>query len=199
MKYLANGLTVLRVLLTAVLAVFLLAPSFVFDEGTTRIFCAVVFFVAALTDFLDGAIARGANVVSDFGKFLDPVADKLLIISSFICLAVSDLADASLHILFAATAVVLLFRELAVTSLRLLAATRGLVLAARGAGKVKTFVQCVAVLWIILEPLFAFDGARTVSVLLVGLCILCTLYSGLAFMPAWKRAMQNASEKGETK
>ncbi|MBQ2731216.1 MAG: hypothetical protein IJF24_04250, partial [Clostridia bacterium] len=143
--------------------------------------------------------ARGANVVSDFGKFLDPVADKLLIISSFICLAVSDLADASLHILFAATAVVLLFRELAVTSLRLLAATRGLVLAARGAGKVKTFVQCVAVLWIILEPLFAFDGARTVSVLLVGLCILCTLYSGLAFVPAWKRAMQNASEKGETK
>ncbi|MBP3685741.1 MAG: CDP-diacylglycerol--glycerol-3-phosphate 3-phosphatidyltransferase [Clostridia bacterium] len=199
MKYLANGLTVLRVLLTAVLAVFLLAPSFAFDEGTTRIFCAVVFFVAALTDFLDGAIARGANVVSDFGKFLDPVADKLLIISSFICLAVSDLADASLHILFAATAVVLLFRELAVTSLRLLAATRGLVLAARGAGKVKTFVQCVAVLWIILEPFFAFDGARAVSVLLVGLCILCTLYSGLAFVPAWKRAMQNASEKGETK
>ena len=199
MKYLANGLTVLRVLLTAVLAVFLLAPSFVFDEGTTRIFCAVVFFVAALTDFLDGAIARGANVVSDFGKFLDPVADKLLIISSFICLAVSDLEDASLHILFAATAVVLLFRELAVTSLHLLAATRGLVLAARGAGKVKTFVQCIAVLWIILEPLFAFDGARTVSVLLTGLCILCTLYSGLAFVPAWKRAMQNASEKGETK
>ena len=199
MKYLANGLTVLRVLLTAVLAVFLLAPSFAFDEGTTRIFCAVVFFVAALTDFLDGAIARGANVVSDFGKFLDPVADKLLILSSFICLAVSDLADASLHILFAATAVVLLFRELAVTSLRLLAATRGLVLAARGAGKVKTFVQCVAVLWIILEPFFAFDGARTVSVLLTGLCILCTLYSGLAFVPAWKRAMQNASEKGETK
>lgn len=199
MKYLANGLTVLRVLLTAVLAVFLLAPSFVFDEGTTRIFCAVVFFVAALTDFLDGAIARGANVVSDFGKFLDPVADKLLIISSFICLAVSDLADASLHILFAATAVVLLFRELAVTSLRLLAATRGLVLAARGAGKVKTFVQCVAVLWIILEPLFAFDGARAVSVLLTGLCILCTLYSGLAFVPAWKRAMQTASETGETK
>ena len=199
MKYLANGLTVLRVLLTAVLAVFLLAPSFAFDEGTTRIFCAVVFFVAALTDFLDGAIAHGANVVSDFGKFLDPVADKLLIISSFICLAVSDLADASLHILFAATAVVLLFRELAVTSLRLLAATRGLVLAARGAGKVKTFVQCVAVLWIILEPFFAFDGARAVSVLLVGLCILCTLYSGLAFVPAWKRAMQNASEKGETK
>ncbi|MBQ2730922.1 MAG: CDP-alcohol phosphatidyltransferase family protein, partial [Clostridia bacterium] len=65
MKYLANGLTVLRVLLTAVLAVFLLAPSFAFDEGTTRIFCAVVFFVAALTDFLDGDIARGENVVSD--------------------------------------------------------------------------------------------------------------------------------------
>ena len=199
MKYLANGLTVLRVLLTAVLAVFLLAPSFVFDEGTTRIFCAVVFFVAALTDFLDGAIARGANTVSDFGKFLDPVADKLLILSSFICLAVSGLTDDSLRVLFAATAVVLLFRELAVTSLRLLAASRGLVLAARGAGKVKTFVQCVAVMWIILEPLFAFDGARAVSVILTGLCILCTLYSGLAFVPAWKRAMQTASEKGETK
>ncbi|MBQ2253027.1 MAG: CDP-diacylglycerol--glycerol-3-phosphate 3-phosphatidyltransferase, partial [Clostridia bacterium] len=194
-----NGLTVLRVLLTAVLAVFLLAPSFVFDEGTTRIFCAVVFFVAALTDFLDGAIARGANTVSDFGKFLDPVADKLLILSSFICLAVSGLTDDSLRVLFAATAVVLLFRELAVTSLRLLAASRGLVLAARGAGKVKTFVQCVAVMWIILEPLFAFDGARAVSVILTGLCILCTLYSGLAFVPAWKRAMQTASEKGETK
>ena len=199
MKYLANGLTVLRVLLTAVLAVFLLAPSFVFDEGTTRIFCAVVFFVAALTDFLDGAIARGANTVSDFGKFLDPVVDKLLILSSFICLAVSGLTDDSLRVLFAATAVVLLFRELAVTSLRLLAASRGLVLAARGAGKVKTFVQCVAVMWIILEPLFAFDGARAVSVILTGLCILCTLYSGLAFVPAWKRAMQTASEKGETK
>ncbi len=196
MKYLANALTVLRVILTAVLAVFLLGSFPNMSEETTRIFCAVVFFVAALTDFLDGAIARGAKVVTDFGKFLDPVADKLLILSTLICFCVSDLIAEDLRVLLAATAVILLFRELAVTSLRLLAAARSLVLAARAAGKVKTFVQCVAVLWILLEPLFALgEAGRIVTYVLICLCILCTLYSGLAFVPAWKQAMQNADTK----
>lgn len=196
MKYLANALTVLRVILTAVLAVFLLGSFSFFSTETTRVFCAVVFLVAAVTDFLDGAIARRANVVSDFGKFLDPVADKLLILSTLICLAVSDLVDESLHLAIAVTAVVLLFRELAVTSLRLLAASRGLVLAARMAGKIKTFVQCVTVLWLFLEPLFfGMQSSHTVAYVLLCLCILCTLYSGLVFVPAWKRAMQNAEKQ----
>lgn len=197
MKFLANALTVLRILLTAVLSVVLLSSFSVLSNETTRVFCAVVFLVASITDFLDGAIARGANVVTDFGKFLDPVADKLLVLSTFICLAVSPLTDDGMRPLLAATAVILLFRELSVTSLRMLAASRGLVLAARSAGKVKTFVQCVTVLWLFLEPMCLHT--HTVSYVLLTLCILCTLYSGLAFAAAWRREMQNAEAQGETK
>lgn len=197
MKFLANALTVLRILLTAVLSVVLLSSFSVLSNETTRVFCAVVFLVASITDFLDGAIARGANVVTDFGKFLDPVADKLLVLSTFICLAVSPLTDDGMRPLLAATAVILLFRELSVTSLRMLAASRGLVLAARSAGKVKTFVQCVTVLWLFLEPMYLHT--HTVSYVLLTLCILCTLYSGLAFAAAWRREMQNAEAQGETK
>lgn len=192
MRQLANTLTVLRVLLAAVLSVFLLRPFASLE--TTRVFCAVVFLVAAVTDFLDGAIARGAKTVSDFGKFLDPVADKFLILAALICLGTSELTAEELRLPITAAAVILLFRELAVTSLRLLAATKGLVLAARGAGKVKTFVQCLTVLWIILEPMLGFF-THTLSYILIGLCILCTLYSGLAFVPAFRDAMQNAAEK----
>ncbi len=196
MKYLANALTVSRIVLTAVLSVFLLSSFSVFSNETTRVLCAVVFLVASITDFLDGAIARGANVVTDFGKFLDPVADKLLVLSTFICLAVSPLTDDVMRPLLAATAVILLFRELSVTSLRMLAASRGLVLAARGAGKVKTFVQCIAVLWVFLEPMVVSEG-HLISYVLLALCILCTLYSGLAFAFAWKTVMQSPREKGE--
>ena len=195
MKYLANALTVLRIVLTAVLSVFLLSSFSLFSNETTRVFCAVVFLVASITDFLDGAIARGANVVTDFGKFLDPVADKLLVLSTFICLAVSPLTDAVIRPLLAATAVILLFRELSVTSLRMLAASRGLVLAARGAGKIKTFVQCITVLWIFLEPMLVAEG-HLVSYILLALCILCTVYSGLSFAFAWKKVMQNAEQEG---
>ena len=200
MKHLANVLTVVRVFLTAVLAVFLLGSFSVFSDETTRVFCAVVFLVASVTDFLDGAIARSSGTVSDFGKFLDPVADKILILATLICLSVSGLVAEELHVPLAATAVILLFRELAVTSLRLLAASRSLVLAARAAGKVKTFVQCVTVLWIFFEPvLLSAEAGHLVSYVLLGLCILCTVYSGLAFVPAWKRAMQSVSDKGEEK
>ncbi len=191
MKHLANILTVLRIVLTAVLAVFLLVAPF--SVMTTRTICAVVFFVAAVTDFIDGQIARKTKTVSDFGKFLDPVADKLLITASLICLAVSPLVDEKLHVLLAACAVVVLFRDLCITSLRLLAAGRGIVLAAGMSGKVKTFFQCVCVMWILLEPLFCADCIVTSVVMLI-VCIVLTLYSGLVFVPVYQKAMRQGKE-----
>ena len=184
MKHVANAFTVLRVVLTAVLAVFLLSAANIASIQTTRVFCAVVFLVAAVTDYVDGAFARRAGTVSDFGKFLDPVADKLLITTMFICLAVSPLTDERLHVFLAATAVIVLFRDLAVTSLRMLAAAKGVVLAARFAGKVKTFVQCLSVLWILIEPVFAGENIIGSFVCLC-LCVICTLYSGAVFVPVY--------------
>lgn len=199
MKYVANTLTVLRVFFAALLAAVLLGSFSISTIETTRIFCAVVFLVASVTDFLDGAIARGANVVTDFGKFLDPVADKILVLSTLICLSVSPMTAEELRTPVAAVSVILLFRELSVTSLRLLAASRGLVLAARAAGKVKTFVQCVTVLWLFVEPMVVGLSGHLVSYVLLGLCVLCTVYSGLAFVPAYKRAMAEAEHAEEDK
>lgn len=191
MKHVANVLTVLRVILTLVFSALVLG-NFIPLE-TARPLCAVVFLFAAVTDFLDGHFARTTGTVTDFGKFLDPVADKFLITASFICLSVSGLVTEALHVLLAATSVIIVFRDLSVTSLRMLAASYGVVLAAEWPGKVKTFVQCVTVAWILLGDLIV-PFHETVSVCLLVLCIVCTLYSGLCFLPQYLKATRDKKE-----
>lgn len=143
MKNVPNILSVIR----AVLAIAVLVLIVVIDPATNRpafIFGpGLLFLIAALTDTLDGQIARRKNVVSDFGKFIDPIADKIL--TSFAVLGFlfidADLGGFTLLVDLAVT----LLREFSVASLRMMAAKNGVVIAADWAGKVKTVLQMVAI------------------------------------------------------
>ena len=154
---LPNKLTVSRLILTAF---FLMALLFDFPFHYT---VALVLFVAAsLTDLFDGIIARRRNLLTDFGKLMDPLADKVLICSAFIAFIELDWMPAWMAILIVA-------RELAITGLRLLAASKNLVLAAERQGKNKTISQITAIIallvthshadWGIVGQLFAFEIA----------------------------------------
>lgn len=131
----ANRLTVIRVVLTPL---FLLL--FLWDFPFHYLAAAAVFALAAITDFLDGYLARKYGLITDFGKFLDPIADKMLTTAAFVgLLAVGQMNVWALMLI--------LVREFVVTSVRLLAAENGKVVAANGWGKTKTVVQYVAVLY----------------------------------------------------
>ncbi len=116
---------------------------------------ALVYIVTALTDMLDGKIARKYNLVTDFGKFIDPLADKFMVLSSMISILVWMLlrGDRTLALVFVWVVLVILLRELGVTSLRLVVAGKsGIVVAASMLGKIKTVSQMVGTVAIILEP-----------------------------------------------
>lgn len=132
---LPNKLTVLRMLLIPVFLVFMTVPTIPHNY----LWAFVIFAVASLTDMLDGKIARARGLVTNFGKFMDPLADKLLVMSALVCLTQVDWG-------FEVPAVVLvliLAREFAVTALRTIAADCGVVIAADKWGKIKTVSQMV--------------------------------------------------------
>ena len=130
---LPNKLTMLRILLVpAVIACILIDFPFHFLAA------GVLFGVASITDALDGRIARRDNLITDFGKFADPLADKILVISVLVCFVRLGLCGA-------VPLIIIIFREFAVTSVRLVAAAKGKVIAANMWGKVKTVSQIVAI------------------------------------------------------
>ncbi len=104
----------------------------------------IIFAIASITDMLDGKIARKYNMVTDFGKFADPLADKILVISAFACFIQLDVMGAAIMI-------IVLFREFTVTSIRLIAAENGKVVAANMWGKAKTVSQMIAIIVVILN------------------------------------------------
>lgn len=130
---LPNRLSLLRVMLIPVCLVFLYAGTPLFDA-----LALAVFLIASFTDFLDGHIARSRNLVTDFGKFMDPVADKLLVLSLLILLTAQGKMPAWMVI-------IVLARELAVDGLRMVASLKGQVIAAGKLGKIKTVSQMAAI------------------------------------------------------
>ncbi|MBQ7660793.1 MAG: CDP-diacylglycerol--glycerol-3-phosphate 3-phosphatidyltransferase [Clostridia bacterium] len=144
---LPNKLTVLRCLLVPLFLVALLFPA---DTVTACLCAAALFGAASLTDFFDGKIARKYNYITDFGKFLDPLADKLMVFGAL--LGILCRFD-GIRPYFVWVAFIVMTRELAVTSLRLIAAgASGKVIAAKMIGKIKTVTQIVAILILLLEP-----------------------------------------------
>lgn len=133
-----NQLTTLRVILIPVFMFF-----FTSDFSAGNIIAAIVFIVASLTDFLDGHLARKWNLVTNFGKIMDPFADKLLVLTALIYLAISGIIPGW-------PVIIIIGRELLVTSLRALAADNGIILAARNLGKFKTVSQMFAIIFLIL-------------------------------------------------
>jgi CDP-diacylglycerol---glycerol-3-phosphate 3-phosphatidyltransferase len=176
---LPNVLTVLRIMLVPVLVVALLG-----DTSSGDILAAVVFALASVTDFIDGYLARSRDSITTFGKLMDPLADKLLIVAALISLV-------SLHRLEAWVAMVIITRELAVTVLRLGATQAGVVMAASMFGKIKTCMQIAAVLVVIA----VHDRPLWVS-LVVYATVLITVLSGLDYFFGLRRRITQAQQAG---
>lgn len=186
-KKLPNILTVLRALLVPVFMVLLIFSPFPTDT-VTRVVSAGLFALISLTDMLDGMIARKYNAISDFGKFLDPIADKLLVIGGMLSLMIFYMERMGEHrgyylfsVLTAFSLFIVVARELAVTSLRLICkSSEGTVIAANMAGKVKTVSQIIFILAACLEPIFMTDSLW-ISYLALAVMTFMTIYSGVKY------------------
>ncbi len=205
---LPNKLTVIRLIMVPIFMAVMLVPVFAnlspAADICLNLLGAALFIGASVTDMLDGKIARKNNLVTDFGKFLDPLADKFMVIGAMLCIFLGFCFDGArpLSILYFAALVVVIFRELAVTSIRLVASSSGgVVIAANILGKVKTVMQIVAVCAAIIEPILwrgiicLFD-LDILNILLVYppitfistlLAIYFTIHSGINYIAgAWK-------------
>lgn len=184
---LPNKLTVLRVILVPFFLAVMMIPDDIIAEPVTRVIAALIFIVTALTDFADGKIARKYNLVTNFGKFMDPLADKFMVITAL--MGATARYDYLTDVFVWITAIVI-FRELAVTSLRLIAAnSAGKVIAAAWAGKMKTFSQCVCILAIFLEhliPLAIFNEYHVITWISAAVMTFFTIYSGAQYFIVYK-------------
>lgn len=176
---LPNVLTLARILLVPVLVVALLVET---PDGD--LLAAIVFAAASLTDAVDGYLARSRNAITDFGKLMDPVADKLLVIGALVSLV-------SLDRLAAWVAMVIIAREMAVTATRMYANGKGVVIAANWWGKAKTIVQVAALFFLIVagDPTPAWvDG-------LVYAMVAITIASGVDHVFGLRRVLRAAGER----
>ena len=180
---LPNMLTLLRMLLVPFFVWAVLALDM--DTPLDRVLPASIFAITSFTDFLDGFIARRYGLVTNFGKFLDPLADKFMVFAALVTLTYRY---TYLSAAFVWVTVIIMFRELAVTSLRLVAAGQsGKVIAAAWSGKLKTVSQMLGILVIILEPLWyaVYGGMPYASYAMMALMTFTTLWSGLDYFRAY--------------
>ena len=190
---LPNKLSILRLCLVPVLLLVGMLPMHLY---TSCILCAVLFIITSITDMLDGKIARKYNLITDFGKFIDPVADKFMVIGTmFVILYKFD----NLRTLMIFALIVVVFRELAVTSMRLVVSTgSNIVIAANSLGKIKTVSQIVAICTVFIEPvlqwiarlIFRADWRTDIVPLTwitIAFMMLMTVWSGINYIMAyWK-------------
>ena len=167
---LPNKLSLTRMALIPVMVVLLLPGTLLWN-----LLAAAVYGAAAFTDFLDGHIARKQHIITDLGKFLDPVADKLLNLSALVMLSAQGLCPAWLVVL-------ILARELCVDGLRMVASGKGKVIAAGPLGKIKTVSQIVLILWLMIFrlPVGGFWLSTLCALWVAGI----TLWSGADYL--WK-------------
>nr|WP_232330969.1 MULTISPECIES: CDP-diacylglycerol--glycerol-3-phosphate 3-phosphatidyltransferase [unclassified Thermoactinomyces] len=178
---LANKITLARIFLVPVVMIFLLVR---FDIGQIQMgsvvlkmnemIATLIFILAAVTDGLDGYIARKNKMVTNLGKFLDPLADKLLITAALVSLVEMQRLDAWI-------AIVIISREFAVTGLRLIAAAEGYIIAASPLGKLKTIIQIVAIVSLMLNNVPFSTISFPFSLVATWLAVLITIISGLDY------------------
>ena len=162
---LPNKLTIMRVILIPFFVVFMLAPI---CPGYANYIAVAIFIVASLTDLLDGKIARKYNLVTNFGKFMDPLADKLLVCSALIALV-------DLNKIAAWVVIIIIAREFIISGFRLVASDNGVVIAASYWGKFKTTFQMLMIIYLVVDLQFAY--ANVVGMVLVYVALALTVIS----------------------
>lgn len=189
---LPNKLTILRIFM---IPLFLLITVGPFEWGALQLagstipvqhlVGAIIFAIASYTDWLDGQIARKEGLVTNFGKFADPLADKMLVAAAFIVLVEKGLAPAWV-------VSIILMRELAVTGLRLLLVKEGEVMAAAWPGKIKTFSQMLAIILLFVDN-FPFNAIGIpLDTIFLYVCLLFTIYSGADYFIKNKHIFQDS-------
>jgi CDP-diacylglycerol--glycerol-3-phosphate 3-phosphatidyltransferase len=184
---LPNTLSLIRCLLVPA---FVAALLFMRDiEIWGIVVPTIIYILTAFTDMLDGKIARKYNLVTDFGKFIDPLADKFMVISSMIAILVwmMLLGETTLALVFVWVVLIILLRELGVTSLRLVVAgNSGIVVAASMLGKIKTVSQMAGTVVLLVEPLIPyFQDNHILSYVCMGIMAFTTLFSGWDYPKAY--------------
>ncbi|MGI6781871.1 MAG: CDP-diacylglycerol--glycerol-3-phosphate 3-phosphatidyltransferase [Acholeplasmataceae bacterium] len=195
----ANKITIGRILLIPVMIIFILIPglndpndTILFEMTKGQLLFAIVFLIAAASDFLDGYLARSRNEITTFGKFLDPIADKILVLTALIFItkfpywADADYNDRySIFILIGI--LVIIIREFVITGVRLIAVDKGIVIAASPLGKAKTFATMIAIVVMLFNGFglmnFISEGLFDyISMGIFWIAIILTLLSGVDYI-----------------
>lgn len=185
---LPNKITIARIILVPIMMIipFLgIEATILHGMSVSNLIILAIFLIASFTDYLDGHIARKRNIVTNFGKFLDPIADKLLVLAALVMLVESGMMPAWIPIVIAA-------REFMVSAIRMLAATEGKVIAASKLGKIKTVTQMVAIslAFIDINPFMSFINgglgtfeliSNILTSIAIWLSVIATIWSGLDY------------------
>ena len=177
---LPNKLTLFRIFLIPVLIIVMML-----NIPSKYLVACIIFIVASITDAMDGHIARSRNLVTDFGKFMDPLADKFLVIATLTCMIEASLVPAWMVI-------IIVSRELTVSILRAIAAADGKVIAASGGGKLKTITQMLSIIVILLGANFNNALLLNIGFILILIATLLTLYSGWEYLYKNKDLFMNS-------
>jgi len=169
---LANKLTMMRIFLVPIFLLFIAAKGIPYG----RELATVIFIIASLTDKLDGYIARSRNQITNFGKFMDPLADKLLVTAALVSLV-------ELQIVYGWVAMIIIAREFAVSGLRTVAASDGKVIAASKWGKLKTVIQIVAIIVALIKSSLVQvnPSLNTLATVLMAAAVIITIISGVDY------------------
>lgn len=173
---LPNKITIFRVLMIPVFLIFMLIPGIHYGHYIA----AAIFIIAALSDFLDGYIARKRNLVTNFGKFMDPLADKLLVSSALICFV-------EIKLLPAWIVIIIIAREFIISGFRLIASDAGVVIAASWWGKIKTNVQMIMSVMLIIN--LDYDFMNVLEQIAIYLAVVMTVISLIDYMVKNKKVL----------
>ena len=167
----ASKVTIARICLIPVFV----ACYYIFNQGWQVVIPTLIFVIAALTDWVDGYLARSRNEVTNFGKFMDPIADKLLTAAAFVLLVYDGRMSA-------VSTIIILSREFIISGFRLIAAERNLVIAAGWLGKIKTVTQIIAIILLMLNNFpFHYIGIP-MDHIMEAVCVIFTIWSGTDYI-----------------
>ena len=166
----SNKLTIFRIILVPVFVSLMLS-----DFTASNIWAVLVFILASLTDYLDGYLARSRNEITDFGKFLDPIADKILVISALLCLL-------EFGIIPSWSVIIIIAREFIVSGLRMSAASKNVVIAADKFGKMKTVLQMLSIILMMISLTYSWANYYNIALVFYYFSVILTVFSGCSYI-----------------